>query len=161
MGNARSSSKEVPLSYQEASENTRKELLTKQQEIKQLESQLLEIYQKHAPPSPLSPQEAPRNRGNYKLPEEDQKKKFLENLATKQSPHSLSLRSIILNQKDERTYLPEEAEQKRIDMDSLRREDWKKWGPYLSERQWGTVREDYSPNGDCWNFHTFIFFFFC
>ena len=26
------------------------------------------------------------------------------------------------------------------------------WGPYLSERQWGTVREDYSPNGDAWNF---------
>ena len=25
---------------------------------------------------------------------------------------------------------------------------WKKWGPYLSERQWGTVREDYSENGD-------------
>jgi hypothetical protein len=29
---------------------------------------------------------------------------------------------------------------------------WKKWGPYLSERQWGTVREDYSVNGDAWNF---------
>lgn len=29
---------------------------------------------------------------------------------------------------------------------------WKKWGPYLSERQWGTVREDYSDNGDAWNF---------
>ena len=29
---------------------------------------------------------------------------------------------------------------------------WKKWGPYLSERQWGTVREDYSENGDAWNF---------
>jgi len=28
---------------------------------------------------------------------------------------------------------------------------WKRWGPYLSERQWGTVREDYSPNGDAWN----------
>jgi hypothetical protein len=26
--------------------------------------------------------------------------------------------------------------------------EWKKWGPYLSERQWGTVREDYSENGD-------------
>lgn len=31
---------------------------------------------------------------------------------------------------------------------------WKKWGPYLSERQWGTVREDYSVNGDAWNFFT-------
>ena len=31
---------------------------------------------------------------------------------------------------------------------------WKLWGPYLSERQWGTVREDYSPNGDAWNYYT-------
>jgi hypothetical protein len=31
---------------------------------------------------------------------------------------------------------------------------WRKWGPYLSERQWGTVREDYSENGDAWNFFT-------
>ena len=28
---------------------------------------------------------------------------------------------------------------------------WKKWGPYLTERQWGTVREDYSKGGDAWN----------
>jgi hypothetical protein len=31
---------------------------------------------------------------------------------------------------------------------------WKKWGPYLSERQWGTVREDYSNGGDAWDFFT-------
>nr|WP_294896958.1 glucosidase [uncultured Pedobacter sp.] len=31
---------------------------------------------------------------------------------------------------------------------------WRKWGPYLSERQWGTVREDYSANGDAWNYVT-------
>lgn len=31
---------------------------------------------------------------------------------------------------------------------------WKKWGPYLSERQWGTVREDYSEGGDVWNYFT-------
>jgi hypothetical protein len=31
---------------------------------------------------------------------------------------------------------------------------WKKWGPYLSGRQWGTVREDYSFNGDAWNYFT-------
>ncbi|HRH49004.1 MAG TPA: glucosidase [Panacibacter sp.] len=30
--------------------------------------------------------------------------------------------------------------------------NWKKWGPYISERQWGTVREDYSPEGNTWNF---------
>ena len=29
---------------------------------------------------------------------------------------------------------------------------WKLWGPYLSERQWGTVREDYSPDGDAWDY---------
>jgi hypothetical protein len=32
-----------------------------------------------------------------------------------------------------------------------RAKHWKKWGPYLSERQWATVREDYSVNGDAWN----------
>ena len=32
--------------------------------------------------------------------------------------------------------------------------NWKKWGPYVSDRQWGTVREDYSENGDAWNFIT-------
>src|SRR5438270_614246 len=31
---------------------------------------------------------------------------------------------------------------------------WKQWGPYLSERQWGTVREDYSESGDAWNYFT-------
>ncbi len=30
--------------------------------------------------------------------------------------------------------------------------DWRRWGPYLSERAWGTVREDYSPHGDAWAF---------
>src|SRR5919205_334230 len=29
---------------------------------------------------------------------------------------------------------------------------WRRWGPYLSDRAWGTVREDYSPNGDAWSF---------
>ncbi len=32
---------------------------------------------------------------------------------------------------------------------------WKKWGPYLSERQWGTVREDYSPDGSAWEYFSF------
>ena len=35
-----------------------------------------------------------------------------------------------------------------------RRAPWRKWGPYLSERQWGTVREDYSDSGDAWNYFT-------
>src|SRR5438270_13212730 len=31
---------------------------------------------------------------------------------------------------------------------------WRKWGPYVSERSWGTVREDYSPHGTAWDFLT-------
>ena len=31
---------------------------------------------------------------------------------------------------------------------------WKRWGPYLSERQWGTVREDYSTDGNAWDYFT-------
>ncbi len=44
------------------------------------------------------------------------------------------------------------AEGKRLTRDASRAANWKRWGPYLSERQWGTVREDYSANGDCWNY---------
>ena len=36
----------------------------------------------------------------------------------------------------------------------LKDHHWKKWGPYVSDRQWGTVREDYSANGDAWNYIT-------
>jgi hypothetical protein len=36
--------------------------------------------------------------------------------------------------------------------DAQRTKNWKRWGPYLSERQWGTVREDYSPDGSCWDY---------
>jgi hypothetical protein len=46
------------------------------------------------------------------------------------------------------------AEQQRLDNARQEKVAWKKWGPYLSERQWGTVREDYSENGDAWNFFT-------
>jgi len=43
------------------------------------------------------------------------------------------------------------AEDRRLAEDAQRQGNWKRWGPYLSERQWGTVREDYSADGDCWN----------
>ncbi|XP_060066429.1 uncharacterized protein LOC132546729 [Ylistrum balloti] len=43
------------------------------------------------------------------------------------------------------------AEKDRLNEDKLRNKDWKRWGPFLSERQWGTVREDYSSDGNCWN----------
>jgi hypothetical protein len=46
------------------------------------------------------------------------------------------------------------AEQVRLAEARSRDVPWRKWGPYLSERQWGTVREDYSENGDAWHFFT-------
>ena len=44
------------------------------------------------------------------------------------------------------------AEKKRLAEDKAGKRNWKLWGPYLSERQWGTVREDYSPGGDAWDY---------
>jgi hypothetical protein len=44
------------------------------------------------------------------------------------------------------------TEEKRLVENDQRTEPWHLWGPYLSERQWGTVREDYSANGDAWNY---------
>jgi hypothetical protein len=44
------------------------------------------------------------------------------------------------------------AEQARLEEDRLGRQPWRRWGPYLSERQWGTVREDYSPDGNAWEY---------
>ncbi len=46
------------------------------------------------------------------------------------------------------------AEHLRLEEARQKEKLWKKWGPYLTERQWGTVREDYSDNGDAWNFFT-------
>ncbi len=43
-------------------------------------------------------------------------------------------------------------EERRLAEDAARTRNWKRWGPYLSERQWGTVREDYSANGDAWQY---------
>jgi len=49
-------------------------------------------------------------------------------------------------------HAPAGAERKRLAEDARREKNWKRWGPYLSERQWGTVREDYSPDGSCWTY---------
>ncbi len=43
------------------------------------------------------------------------------------------------------------AESQRLQQEAAREQNWKRWGTYLSERQWGTVREDYSADGDAWN----------
>src|SRR6059058_2739397 len=46
------------------------------------------------------------------------------------------------------------AELSRIEENAGDEQPWRLWGPYLSGRQWGTVREDYSADGDCWNYFT-------
>jgi Glycosyl hydrolase family 63 C-terminal domain len=45
-----------------------------------------------------------------------------------------------------------DPEGQRLDEANARQQAWRKWGPYVSERQWGTVREDYSAGGDAWNY---------
>ncbi|HTD52796.1 MAG TPA: glucosidase, partial [Thermoanaerobaculia bacterium] len=48
--------------------------------------------------------------------------------------------------------IPGTAEGRRLAEDSQRQKNWKRWGPYLAERAWGTVREDYSRDGSAWDF---------
>ncbi|HTE35476.1 MAG TPA: hypothetical protein VK630_02940, partial [Reyranella sp.] len=45
-------------------------------------------------------------------------------------------------------------EEQRLAEANARRQAWRKWGPYVSERQWGTVREDYSEDGNAWDYFT-------
>ena len=47
------------------------------------------------------------------------------------------------------------AEEQRLKESYERDVHWARWGPFLSGRQWGTVREDYSANGDAWNYFPF------
>jgi len=47
-----------------------------------------------------------------------------------------------------------DAERQRIEENRKGQKNWRRWGPYLSERQWGTVREDYSPGGTAWDYFT-------
>lgn len=47
------------------------------------------------------------------------------------------------------------AEKRRLEEEVTRERNWKRWGTYLSERQWGTVREDYSADGDAWSYFPF------
>jgi hypothetical protein len=53
---------------------------------------------------------------------------------------------------DGQTFASEEH--KRLALSEQRKADWKNWGPYVSERAWGTVREDYSSNGNAWDYVT-------
>ncbi|HLI69562.1 MAG TPA: hypothetical protein VKV19_07365 [Ktedonobacteraceae bacterium] len=45
-----------------------------------------------------------------------------------------------------------DAEEQRLEENARHERNWERWGPYLSERQWGTVREDYSADGSCWTY---------
>ena len=47
------------------------------------------------------------------------------------------------------------AEQRRLDQAAKHEKDWKHWGPYISDRAWGTVREDYSADGSAWDYFPF------
>jgi hypothetical protein len=44
------------------------------------------------------------------------------------------------------------AKVRRLAEDASRERNWKRWGPYFAERQWATVREDYSPHGTAWEY---------
>ena len=48
--------------------------------------------------------------------------------------------------------LQQTHESLRLEQAAARVQDWKRWGPYLAERQWGTVREDYSAQGSAWDY---------
>jgi hypothetical protein len=50
--------------------------------------------------------------------------------------------------------MADDAEKQRLEAARANHDPWKHWGPYLSERQWGTVREDYSPDGNAWDYFT-------
>ena len=50
--------------------------------------------------------------------------------------------------------MPKSPEHVRLEEARTGAVEWKAWGPYLSERQWGTVREDYSAGGDAWSYFT-------
>jgi hypothetical protein len=52
------------------------------------------------------------------------------------------------------SWITDVAEQRRLNDAREAQIPWKQWGPYLSKRQWRTVREDYSENGDAWNYFT-------
>ena len=51
--------------------------------------------------------------------------------------------------------MPLTVEDARVVKSTTREEDWQRWGTYLPERQWGTVRENYSADGSAWNFTHF------
>jgi len=63
-------------------------------------------------------------------------------------PHGATARATVRS--GQMTAAGDDAERERLAEDLRRVHNWRRWGPYLAERQWGTVREDYSATGDCW-----------
>ena len=59
---------------------------------------------------------------------------------------------VLIEEKGMDKRIPKAAEHKRLEKSCDRKSHWKRWGPYVAERAWGTVREDYSANGDAWTF---------
>ena len=56
-----------------------------------------------------------------------------------------------MSDRGKRVSTREAPEEERMREDLARTNNWKRWGPYLVERQWGTVREDYSADGESWH----------
>jgi hypothetical protein len=70
--------------------------------------------------------------------------------ATKRLGLVYRLKQVLSVAKSSTTEAAKTAEELRLDEAGEKGAPWRQWGPYLSERQWGTVREDYSENGDAW-----------
>jgi hypothetical protein len=66
----------------------------------------------------------------------------------------LCIRAIAAPLRSKEKIVTETKEQNRLQAARSEGVPWRKWGPYLSERQWGTVREDYSQDGNAWNYFT-------
>lgn len=72
-------------------------------------------------------------------------------------PYAVTLASqsskVRRTKKDRHTVTPD-PESTRLEEGRVAKKPWRKWGPYLSERRWGMVREDYSPDGNAWDYFT-------
>ncbi len=63
-----------------------------------------------------------------------------------------NVKNMKMDSKKRKIPLTQIAEDQRLEQSRERKAHWKRWGPYLSERAWGTVREDYSPYGTAWDY---------
>jgi hypothetical protein len=83
---------------------------------------------------------------------------FIPRLRGGQGAHLWAVAARLFDQEGRRSgaieVVRDVTEQKRLNEAREAGIPWKKWGPYLSERQWGTVREDYSEDGNAWDYFT-------